>query len=226
MKKAFIQLSLIVGISIVLGGIYNFAISSSANYLSLKVTKDRYDKVKKCKETTGSGNTIPGTGTPSATPATTLPAPGTPDPAEPAVAVEPGTPAEKKNPAPADDEAKTPRILVDEAFEEWESGSLFIDARRTKVYVKGHIPGAVSISPWENTREERVAQLAEKEDSAAPVVVYCTRSKDCEDSEMISGDLKALGFTNVLIFQGGFPVWQEQEKPVTEGEEVGERPGQ
>ena len=90
----------------------------------------------------------------------------------------------------------------------------------------GHIPGAVSISPWENTREERVAQLAEKEDPAAPVVVYCTRSKDCEDSEMVSGDLKALGFTNVLIFQGGFPVWQEQEKPVTEGDEAGTRPGQ
>jgi 3-mercaptopyruvate sulfurtransferase SseA len=220
MKKAFIQLSLIVGISIVLGGIYNFAISSSANYLSFKVKKGRYDSVKKCEEATGVGNTIPGTGTPSVTPATVPPVPGTPDP------VEPGTPAEKKNPAPAEDEAKTPRILVDEAFEEWESGSLFIDARRTKVYVKGHIPGAVSISPWENTREERVLQLPEKEELADPVVVYCTRSKDCEDSEMISGDLKALGFTNVLIFQGGYPVWQEQEKPVTEGEEAGERPGQ
>ncbi|MEE3053966.1 MAG: rhodanese-like domain-containing protein [Planctomycetota bacterium] len=220
MKKAFIHLSLIVGISIVLGGIYNFAISSSANYLSLKVTKGRYDSVKKCEETTGAGNAIPETGTPSVAPATTPPATGTPDP------VEPGTPAEKKNPTPTEDEEQTPRILVDEAFEEYESGSLFIDARRTKAYVKGHIPGAVSISPWENTREERVAQVAEKEDPGAPVVVYCTRSKDCEDSEMISGDLKSLGFTNVLIFQGGFPVWQEQEKPVIEGEDPGERPGQ
>ena len=226
MKKAIIQLSLIVGISIVLGGIYSFAISSSANYLSFKVTKGRYDSVKKCEKPAGAGNSIPETGGKSPTPATTPPVTGAPDPAEPGVAAEPGTPAEKKNPPPVEDEPKTPRILVDEAFEEWESGSLFIDARRTKVYVKGHIPGAVSISPWENTREERVAQLAEKEDPAAPVVVYCTRSKDCEDSEMISGDLKGLGFTNVLIFQGGFPVWQEQEKPVTEGDEAGERPGQ
>ena len=139
---------------------------------------------------------------------------------------ESAAPPEKKKPEPAQEEDKTPRILVDEAFEEWEAGSLFIDARRTKAYVKGHIPGAVSISPWENTREERVAQVAEKEDPGAPVVVYCTRSKDCEDSEMISGDLKALGFTNILIFQGGFPVWQEQDKPVTEGAEAGERPGQ
>ena len=114
MKKAFIHLSLIVGISIVLGGIYNFAISSSANYLSLKVTKGRYDSVKKCEETTGAGNAIPETGTPSVAPATTPPATGTPDP------VEPGTPAEKKNPTPTEDEEQTPRILVDEAFEEYD----------------------------------------------------------------------------------------------------------
>ena len=235
MKKTFIQLSLVVGISIVLGGIYNLATSSTANHLGLKVPKGRYDKVQKCKKSSGNGNTTTETGAVAKkTPETVPPAPGIPDPVNPAVAVPPGTPdetsTEKEKTEPAAPEEETPRILIEQAFEEWEDGNLFIDARRTKVYVKGHIPGAVSISPWENTREERVAQLAEKVAGkgklANPVVVYCTRSEDCEDSEMISGDLTLLGFTNVLIFQGGFPVWQEQEKPVTEGEESGERPGQ
>ena len=115
---------------------------------------------------------------------------------------------------------------IDEAFEEWEVGTLFIDARRTKEYVKGHIPGAISISPWEKGREEKVARLAGTEPQAAPVVVYCTRSKDCEDSEEISSNLRQVGFENVMVFQGGFPVWQEKKKPVVEGEEPGERPGQ
>ena len=222
MKKTFVQLSLVVGIAIVVGGIYNLATSSADNHLALTVKDGRYANALVCKRSSGDEGVPVGKQPAGVTP----PAPAVVDPVKPAVVVPVETPAEEEKPAPVEEEAKTPRILVDEAFEEWEAGSLFIDARRSKVYVKGHIPGAVSISPWENTREERVAQLAEKEELAAPVVVYCTRSKDCEDSEMISGDLKQLGFTDVKIFQGGYPVWLEQEKPVTEGEDPGERPGQ
>ena len=222
MKKTFIQLSLVVGIAIVLGGIYNLATSSADNHLALTVKDGRYANALVCKRSSGDEG-VPIGQQPAGT---RPPAPAAVDPVKPPVVIPAETPAEQENPAPVEEEAKTPRILIDEAFEEWEDGALFIDARRSKVYVKGHIPGAVSISPWENTREERVAQLAEKEDLAAPVVVYCTRSKDCEDSEMISGDLKQLGFTEVKIFQGGYPVWLEQEKPVNEGEDPGERPGQ
>tara|TARA_B100000809_G_C15064186_1_gene503548 strand:- start:461 stop:1129 length:669 start_codon:yes stop_codon:yes gene_type:complete len=222
MKKTFIQLSLVVGIAIVLGGIYNFSTSSADNHLGLTVKDGRYANALVCKRSSGDEG-VPIDQQPAGT---RPPAPAAVDPVKPPVVIPAETPAEQEKPAPVEEEAKTPRILIDEAFEEWEDGALFIDARRSKVYVKGHIPGAVSISPWENTREERVAQLAEKEDLAAPVVVYCTRSKDCEDSEMISGDLKQLGFTEVKIFQGGYPVWLEQEKAVTEGEDPGERPGQ
>jgi len=222
MKKTFIQLSLVVGIAIVLGGIYNLATSSADNHLALTVKDGRYANALVCKRSSGDEGVPIDKQPADATP----PEPAAVDPVKPPVVIPAETPAEQEKPAPVEEEAKTPRILIDEAFEEWEDGALFIDARRSKVYVKGHIPGAVSISPWENTREERVAQLAEKEDLAAPVVVYCTRSKDCEDSEMISGDLKQLGFTEVKIFQGGYPVWLEQEKPVNEGEDPGERPGQ
>lgn len=226
MKKTFTQLSLVVGIAIVLGGIYNLSTSSADNHLGLTVKDGRYANALVCKRSSGDEGVPIGKQPADVTP----PAPAVVDPVKPpvkpAVDVPVETPGEEGKPAPVEEDAKTPRILIDEAFEEWEDGALFVDARRSKVYVKGHIPGAVSISPWENTREERVAQLAEKEDLAAPVVVYCTRSKDCEDSEMISGDLKQLGFTEVKIFQGGYPVWLEQEKPVTEGDDPGERPGQ
>ena len=232
MKAMFIQLALVVGIAVVVGLIYNLATGSSDNHLGLTVPEGRYANALNCPKPsaavekaapstvkepsssdpdTSSGNAPDNT--PAKSPAEEPEKTGSPDPA----VSDPGeTPAA----------GKTPRILIDEAFEEWEVGTLFIDARRTKEYVKGHIPGAISISPWEKGREEKVARLAQTEPQAAPVVVYCTRSKDCEDSEEISSNLKQVGFENIMVFQGGFPVWQETKKPVVEGEEPGERPGQ
>tara|TARA_B100000809_G_scaffold253185_1_gene288898 strand:- start:780 stop:1466 length:687 start_codon:yes stop_codon:yes gene_type:complete len=228
MKATFIQLALVVGIAVVVGLIYNLATGSTDNHLGLTVPEGRYANALNCprpsvaaekaappavKEPSSSepGN-VPAK-LPAKSPAGESAKSGSPDPA----ASDPGETPEA---------GKTPRVLVDEAFEEWEAGTLFIDARRTKEYVKGHIPGAISISPWEKGREAKVAGLAQTEPKAAPVVVYCTRSKDCEDSEEISSNLKQFGFDNVMIFQGGFPVWQEQKKPVVEGEKPGERPGQ
>jgi len=113
----------------------------------------------------------------------------------------PPTPPTPPTPPPPEEG----RIGLADAFAYWEEGAIFIDARRKKEYVKGHIPGAISISPWENERELRVQELAENEVKELPVVIYCTRSKDCEDSEMIADDLRQLDFVNVLIFQGGWP---------------------
>ena len=232
MKSTFIQLGLVVGVAIVVGLIYNLATGSTDNHLGLTVPEGRYANALNCPKPSVAVEK-------AAPPAVKEPSPSEPEnvpenvpaklpaksPAEePAKAGSPDPAASDPGETPA--AGKTPRILVDEAFEEWEVGTLFIDARRTKEYVKGHIPGAISISPWEKGREAKVAGLAQAEPKAAPVVVYCTRSKDCEDSEEISSNLKQFGFENVMVFQGGFPVWQEKKKPVAEGEEPGERPGQ
>ena len=228
MKAMFIQLALVVGIAVVVGLIYNLATGSADNHLGLTVPEGRYANALNCPK--------PSEAVEKAVPSVVKePSPSEPD-TSPAKLPEKSPvdePEKTGNSDPAVSDpgetpaaGKTPRILIDEAFEEWEVGTLFIDARRTKEYVKGHIPGAISISPWEKGREEKVARLAQTEPHAAPVVVYCTRSKDCEDSEEISSNLRQVGFENVLVFQGGFPVWQEKKKPVVEGEEPGERPGQ
>ncbi|MCH2583229.1 MAG: hypothetical protein MK138_00520 [Planctomycetes bacterium] len=224
MKSTFIQLALVVGVAIVVGLIYNLATGSTDNHLGLTVPEGRYANALNCPRPSVAVKK-------AAPPAVKEPSPSEPEnvpaksPAEePAKAGSPDPAASDPGETPA--AGKTPRVLIDEAFEEWEAGTLFIDARRTKEYVKGHIPGAISISPWEKGREEKVARLAGPEPQAAPGVVYCTRSKDCEDSEEISSNLRQVGFENVMVFQGGFPVWQEKKKPVVEGEEPGERPGQ
>ena len=233
MKTMFVQLALVVGIAVVVGLIYNLVTGSTDNHLGLTVPAGRYANALNCPKPSAAVEK-------AAPPAVKEPSPSEPDnvpdnvpenvpaklpaksPAEESASPDPAASDPGETPAAE----KTPRILVDEAYEEWEVGTLFIDARRTKEYVKGHIPGAISISPWEKDREAKVAGLAQAEPKAAPVVVYCTRSKDCEDSEEISSNLKQFGFENVMVFQGGFPVWQEKKKPVAEGEEPGERPGQ
>jgi rhodanese-related sulfurtransferase len=236
MKAMFIQLALVVGIAVVVGLIYNLATGATDNHLGLTVPEGRYANALNCpKPSAAVEKAVPS--------AVKEPSPSEPDnspdnaPDNAPAKLPAKSPADEPEKAGSSDPAvsdpgetpaagKTPRILIDEAFEEWEVGTLFIDARRTKEYVKGHIPGAISISPWEKGREAKVARLAGTEPQAAPVVVYCTRSKDCEDSEEISSNLKQVGFENVMVFQGGFPVWQEKKKPVVEGEEPGERPGQ
>jgi rhodanese-related sulfurtransferase len=236
MKAMFIQLALVVGIAVVVGLIYNLATGSADNHLGLTVPEGRYANALNCPKPSAAAEKAapsavkePSSSEPPTSSGTSSDnSPGSAPAKSPAEEPEKTGSSDSAVSDPGETSAagKTPRILIDEAFEEWEVGTLFIDARRTKEYVKGHIPGAISISPWEKGREEKVARLAQTEPHAAPVVVYCTRSKDCEDSEEISSNLKQVGFENVLVFQGGFPVWQEKKKPVVEGEEPGERPGQ
>jgi hypothetical protein len=103
----------------------------------------------------------------------------------PAVAVDPAKPT----PPPA---PPFPMIGTQETFEELQAESLIIDARRTKVYLEGHIPGALSMSPWESDIDQKIAKLVEEGAILeAPVVVYCNDSKECEDSKMVAHKLDA-----------------------------------
>jgi rhodanese-related sulfurtransferase len=120
---------------------------------------------------------------------------------------------------------KLPEIDFDEVFELWSDESLFIDARRTKDYVRGHIPGAVCISPYEPGLGEKIDKLRGAEPLEAPIVVYCTGSHDCVDSHEVGGHLKSAGFVSVSVYKGGYPEWQKREKLITSGEEAGPRGG-
>ena len=54
-------------------------------------------------------------------------------------------------------------------------GVLVLDARRTKDYEEGHVPGARNISPWEGDADTKVTALVnEARDGKLPVVVYCS----------------------------------------------------
>jgi rhodanese-related sulfurtransferase len=118
-------------------------------------------------------------------------------------------------------------VGIDEVLEHYQDGiTLFIDARRTREYVEGHITGALSISVWEADMEQKISQLATNPEinPEAPIVAYCTKSDDCKDSQDLAKYLHNNGFLNLLVYHGGFPEW-EKEHPefVTRGSEPGEK---
>lgn len=147
----------------------------------------------------------------------------TPDPDEPDA-------AETEEPEAAA-EGEFRKIGFEAAVEEFYAGSAFVDARRTKEYVEGHITSAVCISPYEQSvLAEKIVRLSEEVPEEAPVIVYCTASADCEDSTLISRQLRAAGFRNITIYEGGFPEWEaklrgdeRRTELITRGSEPGER---
>jgi rhodanese-related sulfurtransferase len=145
--------------------------------------------------------------------------------ATPAAAVSAKPPLEEKRPGPAAKSAGAapePSLLSrfpphpDKPFVEisgddaaWLAarGALVVDARRTKVYEEGHVPGARNISPWEGDADAKITALVnEARDGALPVVVYCSGG-DCEDSHMLAQRLFGGGFNNLLVYKDGWPDW-------------------
>lgn len=99
-----------------------------------------------------------------------------------------------------------------------ELGAIFVDARRTKQFIEGHISGAESISVWESGVDEKIESLLDRleGDLEAPIVVYCNGG-DCEDSHMLAEHLWNHNLTHVLVYMDGYPDWLSQRLPIEEG---------
>lgn len=97
-------------------------------------------------------------------------------------------------------------------------GVLFLDARRTRDYVEGHVTGARSFPVWEaEVVKERVeALVGEGRVPNLPVVLYCSGG-DCEDSHMLAQTLFGAGFENLLVYRDGFPDWARRGGAVATG---------
>ncbi len=79
-----------------------------------------------------------------------------------------------------------------------------IDARPMKrKYAKGHVPGAINIP---NTQFKKLTHLLPA-DKSSSLIFYCGGMK-CPLSVKSAGKAKALGYTNIKVFQGGYPEWK------------------
>ncbi len=249
MKSLAVEIVLVLGLAAVAGVVANLSRGKeSENYLPW--TTDIYSTSARAPETasgkspaattkTSGGGTGPSTPDGGSTLASTPKSPNPPVlgaggvPDESSVpqssgdsTISDGAPADG---APAED-GEFRRIELAEAKQAFEDFATFVDARRTKEYVKGHITGAYSMSPYEQgTLADKVVQLQEEVPEESQIVVYCTASADCEDSLLIARQLAGAGFVSVEIYKGGFPEWnakitEGREVYITVGEERGERP--
>jgi rhodanese-related sulfurtransferase len=156
--------------------------------------------------------------TPAAAAAPAPPAPVAPTP--PTAATPPAAPSSAAVPAkdyPPHPDKPWVDIGGDEAAALHGRGVPFLDARRTSVYIEGHIAGARSFPIWESTVDNEIKKLFDEGyDVNAPLVIYCSGG-DCEDSHMLAQRLHGYGFNDALVYTGGFPDWEKRGLPVEKG---------
>lgn len=86
--------------------------------------------------------------------------------------------------------------------------ALFLDARPNIVYLRGTIPGALNFDVKEYPKLKQFLPA----DKAALIVSFCNGPK-CEHSDHLANMLIKDGYSNVLVYRGGFPEWQEKKLP-------------
>jgi thioredoxin len=87
-----------------------------------------------------------------------------------------------------------------------EQPSLVLDIRTADEFEKGHIPGARHID-WTGQAEAAFAGL----DTTLPVLLY---DETDERTTIVADALRAHGFSNVILLQGGFAQWRMARMPL------------
>ncbi|MFO7447204.1 MAG: rhodanese-like domain-containing protein [Ignavibacteriaceae bacterium] len=113
------------------------------------------------------------------------------------------------------DNATEPKeIMLVEAFELYEAGVIFIDAREHEDYISGHIKNSVNIPYYDFDNYKNSLRNIPKDE---PVVTYCGGT-DCDLSIVLGNKLNSLGYEKVFVFFGGWEQWQDAEYPTAEGD--------
>jgi rhodanese-related sulfurtransferase len=127
-------------------------------------------------------------------------------------------------PAPAktqEGEVSSPirEITGPEAWQAFEAGRPFLDARRRAEFAEGHIAGAWCTPVWESDLDERLLSFkaVRRPGPEDPIVIYCSGG-DCKDSHLLAAKLLNEGYGHLLIYRDGFPDWLAQKHPVEKGQ--------
>lgn len=105
-----------------------------------------------------------------------------------------------------------------EAWEAFQAGARFLDARRTADYRAGHVVGAWCAPVWESDLEARITafEAGSGASYSDTLVLYCGGG-DCQDSHLLAGKLLALGYRNLRIYREGYPDWTAKGRPTRTG---------
>jgi len=109
------------------------------------------------------------------------------------------------------------RLDLEVLFELHRSGGVYIlDARPDLHYGNGHIQGARLMPPGEY--DDRIYDVSAELPAELPIVVYC-EGGDCTSSLEVARRLIEDGWSNVHLYEGGFPEWEAAGHAVAEGME-------
>lgn len=89
-----------------------------------------------------------------------------------------------------------------------KAGVVIVDARPERVFKEGHVPTAINIP------DRKFAKMTGllPEDKKTPLIFYCGGLK-CPLSPKSAAKAVELGYTDVKLFQAGYPAWQEAYAP-------------
>ncbi len=93
---------------------------------------------------------------------------------------------------------------------------LFLDAREADKYKEGHIPGSLNFSALEMDKFAPLV-MPKLTDKNQEMIVYCNGG-DCTLSLELAQTLIEQGFTQVKVFEGGWPEWKKAAYPFQTGE--------
>jgi len=113
---------------------------------------------------------------------------------------------------PSADEGDPPFISLDEAAAKYQSSDIvFIDARDPEDFDYAHIKGAISI-PYDYLEDYWKA-----ESTGIPknneIVIYCSGA-ECESSLFLGREMVYQGYTNIMVFYGGWREWERAGLPI------------
>ncbi|HOI17148.1 MAG TPA: rhodanese-like domain-containing protein [Geobacteraceae bacterium] len=111
-------------------------------------------------------------------------------------------------------------ITTDEVkkFIDQKENVVLIDARTPEEFKEAHIVGSVNIP--EKGFEQAAAQLPA--DKKTLLVFYCNGVK-CGKSKRVAQKVAPLGYTAILIYKEGIPVWEERNLPLVTGPGYGKK---
>lgn len=95
-----------------------------------------------------------------------------------------------------------------------KAGALLIDARISELFTEAHLPGSISLPLDEAAR--RLPAFRQQVPLTRPLITYCN-GYGCPDSFDLAVKLLAAGYQKVMVFEGGFPEWQDAGLPVVTG---------
>ena len=105
-------------------------------------------------------------------------------------------------------------IELDELDELLAAGALLIDARNPADYAESHLAGAVSFPIGEVAA--RLADFLEEVPKERVLIAYCN-GFGCPDSFDLGVILLKEGYQEVRVFEGGYPQWRDEGRPLEEG---------